>query len=378
MPHHTPAAIVADQCPGLLVLSALFALLLIPAHSLRADQESAWSQPGQRTLLTGTIGKNLRVLVDLSVFDTATRADPKTNLRGHYQYRHVGEPIQLTGRREHHNGEYRIALTESAEGKVTGRWNLRCDFSGIEDDAGPPTWVGTWTSPNGKVTHPVRLELAAEYELGRRTIGGRTQEWALPVPVSNAKAYKALAPKYEARRKRLRDDFTEASNPDVQATDFRPDRLRDRLYWYTLNTTVTWWEDDAVCILFDTYSYQGGAHPNTRFDTLMMTVEDGEFKEVQLKNVFIRPSEIEKTLSPLIVERLIAKGWANDQPDRRKRVFTAGDLLYFTVSARGLTVYFEPYAIGAYAEGAFVVTVPWDDLKDVIDPKGPMRRWVSR
>ena len=342
-----------------------------------ADKEGLWGQPDQRTILRGTMGEDLEIMVDLSVYDTESEEDTEPTLRGHYVYRCIGEPIELTGRRAYRDGQARLELTESVDGEVAGRWELVCEFSGTEDDAPAPPWVGTWTQADGAASQPVRLELVAEFELGRRAIGGLTVEWAFPIPVVDPAAYETLLPIFADHRERLSEYFTDAMVPRVQSNDFRADRLRNRRRWYGLNSTVTWWSDDAICLLLDTYTYGGGAHSNFRFDTVLLVCEEGAFREVVVDDVFADPADIEATLSPLVVAGLIEQGWTHRMSGRADRVFSAKDILYFTVSAKGLTVYFEPYAIASYAEGAFVVTVPWDALMDVIDPEGPLGRWAE-
>ena len=43
----------------------------------------------------------------------------------------------------------------------------------------------------------------------------------------------------------------------------------------------------------------------------------------------------------------------------------ADDMDTFTLSPKGIKVYFDPYAVGAYAEGPYEVFVPFSALPDV-------------
>ncbi len=38
----------------------------------------------------------------------------------------------------------------------------------------------------------------------------------------------------------------------------------------------------------------------------------------------------------------------------------------------GLIIHFDPYAVDCYAAGMYQVEIPWSELKDLIDPKGPV------
>ena len=49
---------------------------------------------------------------------------------------------------------------------------------------------------------------------------------------------------------------------------------------------------------------------------------------------------------------------------------TVGSGRAFTVCPAGLWLYYDPYEVGSYAEGTYVVWIPWDRLEAVRRP-GP-------
>lgn len=356
-------------------LSFFFFILL--ANPAWAERPGTWEQPDQRTLLTGTLGEKLHVIVDLSVFDTPATDDAKPELYGHYTYRHVGTPIQLTGQRERDADLNTIALTEKVDGKTTGRWNLRLVIPEQQPVDTAPHWVGTWTSADGRRVLPVHLELAAEYELGRRSLGGTTAEWALPIPMHNASAREVLAGAYQSHRDRLAEFVT---NPDQQVADFRPDRLRHRIFWDESKGVVAYWDDQLISVLIESYIYSGGAHANGWYDSVLLHINDkGVAAKLELSDLVVEPGQPSLLrLEELVLKELARLGASYAKEEGNVLRFQWDDLSSFTVGPQGLTIYFAPYAVGSYAEGSFRVTLAWKQLGGIIDPQGPMRQWMQR
>ncbi|HXR98967.1 MAG TPA: RsiV family protein, partial [Pyrinomonadaceae bacterium] len=49
----------------------------------------------------------------------------------------------------------------------------------------------------------------------------------------------------------------------------------------------------------------------------------------------------------------------------------------WTITKRGLGIYFDPYQVGPYAAGPQFVLVPYSDLKDLINPDGPVGQFAK-
>lgn len=54
------------------------------------------------------------------------------------------------------------------------------------------------------------------------------------------------------------------------------------------------------------------------------------------------------------------------------------DLNIFTLSERGLTITFQPYHVGGWADGPYCVTIPFEILKHLIKPNGPLSEFVKK
>jgi hypothetical protein len=50
----------------------------------------------------------------------------------------------------------------------------------------------------------------------------------------------------------------------------------------------------------------------------------------------------------------------------------------WNITREGLEVTFNPYQVASYAEGPQVVVIPYDALKNVIDPRGPLSRIAGK
>ncbi len=49
----------------------------------------------------------------------------------------------------------------------------------------------------------------------------------------------------------------------------------------------------------------------------------------------------------------------------------------FALTPAGIRIAFAPYAVGSYAEGAYFVTLRYESLQSVIDPTGPLAKFIK-
>jgi len=132
--------------------------------------------------------------------------------------------------------------------------------------------------------------------------------------------------------------------------------------WYiNADAMVSYSSGDFISIAISNSSYTGGAHPNTSIKYLNISTQgkiitelDYFFKDVpklkaQLESNFRSDQGITKD------ESYADKGFLfeNDQ-------FTLSD--NFGFNQQGLIMYYNPYEIAAYSEGAIVVTIPFSLL----------------
>lgn len=159
--------------------------------------------------------------------------------------------------------------------------------------------------------------------------------------------------------------------------------------------------DRYVSIVRDDGTYGGGAHPNTRTDTIL-------WDETAKKRISIRPFFNEMTDSPTMtaLAKLLRNATALEKNERRRSELSedekkkepklsaekmvAGDeqireavqpkllkigpisLAPSTAAGKssGLTFHFSAYDVDAYAAGPYTIFVPWTDLKSFPSPEG--------
>ena len=132
---------------------------------------------------------------------------------------------------------------------------------------------------------------------------------------------------------------------------------------------------DFVSLSVNTYSYAGGAHPNVFFSTYNFSVNDGETTRLALADFFAPGSNYLELLNGHIASDLTAQE-ASRALDNELRL-SEEELADVYANAEGLQFMFAPYAVGAYVEGAFFVTVPYDVLAPIIHEESPLSRFLN-
>jgi len=119
------------------------------------------------------------------------------------------------------------------------------------------------------------------------------------------------------------------------------------------------------------FAYTGGAHPNTNY-AFFNLVDTGRGPI---------PLKLQDTLAPGVRSRdvldTLVLAEVNEIKAKRKLdLLTSIPAEYadrFVVEPAGITWRFEPYVLGAYAEGPYSVTLSWQTLRAVLNPNGPLR-----
>lgn len=114
-----------------------------------------------------------------------------------------------------------------------------------------------------------------------------------------------------------------------------------------------------ISLIFESYQYTGGAHGNSLYRCRSFQKRNDEWKEVELQNLLRNPAH-GASLQKRVIEALIDEGagWIEEMiPDE-------SFLKHYTLSPRGISFYFQPYDVGAYAEGSYRVFIPWDENLD--------------
>ena len=142
--------------------------------------------------------------------------------------------------------------------------------------------------------------------------------------------------------------------------------------------------DRYVSVLRDDYMDTLGAHPNTDVNTILWDMATK--KRISVRPFFTETSDNGQTLTAM---RKAVVGALNAEKKRRGADETATAECYKELKptllkigavtlapsteagkSSGLTFHYPPYAVGPYAEGQYVVFVPWETLKPYLTAEG--------
>jgi hypothetical protein len=159
--------------------------------------------------------------------------------------------------------------------------------------------------------------------------------------------------------------------------------------------------DRYVSILREDGTYAGGAHPNSRTDTILW--DKTAKKRVSIRPFFNEMADNGPTMTALAklvriaVVREKAERRSEDLSDEEKKqpkppveklvaedeqlreavqpkLLKIGPISLAPSTAAGkssgLTFHFSPYDVDAYAAGPYTIFVPWSDLKPFLSPEG--------
>ncbi|QOZ35473.1 DUF3298 and DUF4163 domain-containing protein [Bradyrhizobium sp. CCBAU 53421] len=183
-------------------------------------------------------------------------------------------------------------------------------------------------------------------------------------------------------RKWIDKNATEAASDRKQ----EPELFKDRGGYsferkYSVRSIV---DDRYVSVLRNDYMDTLGAHPNSDVNTILW--DTAEKKRISIRPFFTETADNGPTMKALLKAVIAAltvekKKRAGDEPlpanwhDELKPTLLkigAVTLAPSTVSGKssGLTFHYPPYAVGPYAEGQYVVFVPWEALKSYLTAEG--------
>lgn len=119
---------------------------------------------------------------------------------------------------------------------------------------------------------------------------------------------------------------------------------------------------DAVSLVFEIWTYTGGAHGNLDIITLNYSLITGQ--RLNFVDIF---EDVDKALSLLSEQsrKVLSRRLAGGRMDQWILDGTTQDVENFSslgLTRQGVRVYFQPYQVAAWAAGAQEVDIPLDDL----------------
>jgi len=328
---------------------ALLLLALLLACGARAQQV-------ERYYFTGTLDNDLRIQMDLTLKWSGKEAE----VTGQYFYESLGIPLSLLGSADH-DGNLELQET-NPDGEVTGT------FTGVFSSSPhefASTLSGTWRGTDKEL--PFGLTKIAEYVFLEARQGRIETSSSFPFFTLGNTSVLNRYLKDKILGSQL-DFFEEGQALAREGELFNG--------WYLdQQNAIHYVSSDLVSLLSHISSYTGGAHGNTNFVVYNLALEsNGEVRVLDLRDLFLP----RVNLGPLY------RAVLGDLQEQEAAWVVEGsvselsetDLALFTISPEGLSFAFAPYAMGPYVQGSFFVTVPYSRIAKLIDPQGPLARFL--
>lgn len=130
---------------------------------------------------------------------------------------------------------------------------------------------------------------------------------------------------------------------------------------YHLRTIL--FSDNVVSLMGDVFVYDHLPHGWIRYEGKTYVKTNGSFKEITLHDLFPQPSQKE-FLRSYCETFLKQNGDCNyfQPPDPLRDHLEQGLIKVFVVDHESLILVFQPYAVGGFADGPFIVKIPFTTL----------------
>lgn len=131
----------------------------------------------------------------------------------------------------------------------------------------------------------------------------------------------------------------------------------------------------VLSVLFQISEYSGGAHPGDFHNSINYNLASR--KVIDLSDIFIRGSDYLTTVANLSIANLRQNPYLNDQDIERGAAPELENYRLWTITPDGLLIIFEEYQVGPYAAGPQTIVIPFEALKDQLNPLGPLGNYSS-
>ena len=132
---------------------------------------------------------------------------------------------------------------------------------------------------------------------------------------------------------------------------------------------------NILSIKYQTEGYIAGmAHPYHLIYSFNYDLEQG--KDIALSDLFLPGADYLGALSKYCAAQLSTRD-INFQDFSQGADPTAENYKNWNITSEGLMITFDEYQVAAYVAGPQVVTVPYSELKSLIDPNGPLGVFIK-
>lgn len=205
----------------------------------------------------------------------------------------------------------------------------------------------------------LKLPLRAEWEFLDWRLGEKvTTELAWPRVFSAGAPVQQLNEEFRYGALELAESFFAEMREMVDTQTFdRPGPWASA----SADVAINYAGDTFISALIEQFEDTGGAHPNGFFTSMNYEIKAGEASPLALGDLFADPITGNQAVGTRCLDELKKAGaaWILDGTVASLDEET---LHAWTLGPEGLTVHFEPYAVGPYSQGAFRVAIPLAEL----------------
>jgi hypothetical protein len=141
---------------------------------------------------------------------------------------------------------------------------------------------------------------------------------------------------------------------------------------YEAKPYITLAEPRLISVHFALSEYTGGAHGMLNFDAYTFGLVSGRSRLLKLRDLFRSGERDVKALSPLLIAKLKAGDRASLVKSGDVKSIDAGSTQW-SLSRKAITFLFPPYELGSYAEGPHEVKLLFSELRNRLNPQGPLK-----
>ena len=303
-------------------------------------------------------------------------------LAGSYFYQKIGARIDLRGSVDKDGN---LTLEEfDQSGKQTGVFK---GLWSVDQNDGLVTLAGNWSKPpsekgSDKKTafsvHEEPIAFTGEVDLVSKQIKESNKKLMYEIDARYPQLTGGSNPNFEKFNQAVRASVTK------KVTGFKKDLAPDSneeprpegSMGSDLNVSyeVALAQDDLISVEFSVGSYyQGAAHPNTYTEVVNYDLKNG--KQLKLADLFKPGAKYLQTIASHCIADLKKQGKDKgllDEEIENGAAANAKNYQSWTITRKGLGINFDAYQVGPYAAGPQFVLVPYSNLKDLINPEGPI------
>jgi hypothetical protein len=279
------------------------------------------------------------------------------DITGNYYFDLIGSPIELRGKQTGAATDTGLPIILD---ELDENGNAVAKFEGEVSSTYQETgsnFTGMWSCSDCADPTPKTFSMTRVAEFTRVSFQQNRIETALtyPVFVGDLAVFNAALNASELVA-RIFGDFTQGQEEQTAGNLYNAWTVHS-------NLEIHYAGENLLSLLETTDWYTGGAHGNFGFANHTFLQKDGEVEVLEFPDLFVQNADLSNLAA--FVETELDNQEASLMPEK----FTANELeelSAFSLSPKGITFHFAPYAVASYAEGYLDVTVPFEAVQDIL------------